>query len=248
MQRYFVPKENMTDTKVTITGEDVKHIARVMRMKIGDMIICSNSIQAARCKLEEITDNEVTANIVEWIEEQKELPVAVTIAQGLPKGDKLDYIIQKGTELGANSFWPFAAARSVVKWNAQKGQKKIERLEKIAKEAAEQSHRTQVPTVQLPTSFQDLLKESSHYDIKLIAYEESAKTGEKKNLAKTLNTVQSGQTILLVIGPEGGLSEHEVMALEEQGFVSCGLGPRILRTETAALYFLAAVSYHTELM
>jgi 16S rRNA (uracil1498-N3)-methyltransferase len=248
LQRYFVPKENMTDTKATITGEDVKHISRVMRMKIGDNIICSNSIQAARCELEDITDNEVTANIVEWIEEQKELPVTVTIAQGLPKGDKLDTIIQKGTELGAHSFLPFAAERSVVKWNAQKAQKKMERLEKIAKEAAEQSHRTRVPAVQLSTSFQGLLKESKHYDIKLIAYEESAKAGEKKNLAKTLSTAQTDQSILLVIGPEGGLSDYEVKTLEDQGFISCSLGPRILRTETAALYFLAAVSYHTELM
>ncbi|MFC3882976.1 16S rRNA (uracil(1498)-N(3))-methyltransferase [Bacillus songklensis] len=249
MQRYFVKNEQLNDNKVTIDSEDARHITRVMRMSEGDKVICCNEKgQSALCEIEDISGDEVNLRVVEWLDEAKELPVAVTIANGLPKGDKLELVIQKGTELGASAFIPFMAARSIVKWDSKKGAKKVERWSKIAKEAAEQAHRTKVPEVLEPASLRELVQKSEAYDYKIVAYEEEAKLGEKSNLASVLSNIKQDQSLLVVIGPEGGLSDNEVQSFKENGFVICGFGPRILRTETAPLYVLAAVSYHTELM
>ncbi|HHY72960.1 MAG TPA: 16S rRNA (uracil(1498)-N(3))-methyltransferase [Bacillus bacterium] len=249
MQRYFVKNEQIKDEIIKIAGEDAHHISRVMRMKTGDAVICcSEDGQVARCEIQEITDDLCFASIVEWIDENKELPVFVTIAQGLPKGDKVELIVQKGTEMGASSFLPFFASRSIVKWDEKKGRKKVERLEKIAKEAAEQSHRTRIPEIREPIDFKTLLKMSSQYKYKIVAYEEDAKHGEKKNLSSVLSKLTKNDSLLAVIGPEGGLTEEEIAKLLDNGFITCSLGQRILRTETAPLYLLAAVSYHTELL
>ncbi|MGA5692520.1 16S rRNA (uracil(1498)-N(3))-methyltransferase [Cytobacillus pseudoceanisediminis] len=248
MQRYFT--ENAVKENVfLIKGEDRHHIVKVMRMKEGDQIICVDQSQnSALCVIAEITDEHVAAEVVQWIEGSSELPANITIVSGLPKGDKLEWIIQKGTELGAHRFIPFTSARSVVKWDAKKSVKKAERWQKIAKEAAEQSHRTMVPEVFAPLDLKSLLKLSGDYSYKLIAFEEEAKQGEDSVLYKTLTSMNKGQSLMVVFGPEGGLSDNEVSLLQEAGFVACGLGPRILRTETAPLYLLSAVSYHFELM
>jgi 16S rRNA (uracil1498-N3)-methyltransferase len=249
MQRYFVKKEQMTDKVVHILGEDVKHISKVMRMDVGDEVICSdNHSRTVKCRLSNLSDKEIIADIIETLDPKTELPVKVTIAQGLPKGDKLDLIIQKGTELGAFAFLPFSAARSIVKWDQKKAGKKIERLEKIAKEAAEQSYRERIPEVLNVHSFTDLKQKISSYDVVILAYEESAKRGEQVQLAQQLASVTLGQKVLVIIGPEGGITEEELGQLTEQGAIACGFGPRILRTETASLYVLAAISYHFELM
>ncbi len=218
-------------------------------MKIGDEIYCvNNDQQMARCCIEKITENQIIAQVVQWIEEEIELPVSVTIVSGLPKGDKLEWIIQKGTELGAYQFIPFIATRSVVKWDDKKADKKLVRWNKIAKEAAEQSHRKRIPEVSAPIKLTSLVELGKNYDVKLIAYEEEAKSGETSILAQNLSSLEKGQSILVVFGPEGGLTDTEVSLLKENGFQTCGLGPRILRTETAPLYLLSAVSYHFELL
>lgn len=249
MQRYFVKNQQISENNIKITDEDAHHISRVMRMEPGETIICcSEAGEVARCEIQEITDDLCLVSIVEWIDENKELPVFVTIAQGLPKGDKLELIVQKGTELGASCFLPFFASRSIVKWDEKKGRKKVERLEKIAKEAAEQSHRTRVPEIKNPMDLKTLLKESSRYTYKIVAYEEDAKIGEKRNLASILSKLTINDSLLAVIGPEGGFTEEEISTLRENGFITCSLGQRILRTETAPLYLLAAVSYQTELL
>lgn len=250
MQRYFIESNQIDDSSITITGEDVHHIVRVMRMNVDDQLLCSCSEtrQTALCQIAEITNDLVEANIVEWIKAETEIPVRVTIANGLPKGDKLELVIQKGTELGAESFIPFNAARSIVKWDEKKGKKKVERWNKIAKEAAEQSHRSMVPNVEEPATLATLLEKSKAYTYKIVAYEESAKEGERAAFATTLQNMKHGESVLCVFGPEGGLTEKEIGKLVEHGFVPCALGPRILRTETAPLYALAAISYHFELM
>ncbi|CAM3814075.1 16S rRNA (uracil(1498)-N(3))-methyltransferase [Mesobacillus zeae] len=248
MQRYFA-KQGSEDGRFTISGDDARHIAKVMRMEKGDRIFCvSPDGRTALCEIENITGENVEAAVVKWEEGSSELPILITIASGLPKGDKLEYIIQKGTELGAFAFVPFIASRSVVKWDEKKAAKKTERLMKIAKEAAEQSHRSHVPDVASPTGLKELAEMAKSYSHKLVAYEEEAKRGEKSALAEVLGNMSSGQTLFTVFGPEGGLSEQEVSFLKEQGFRECSLGPRILRTETAPLYLLSAASYQTELM
>lgn len=246
MQRYFVDK--LENDLFYLSIEDRHHIVNVMRLKEGDQIICALAGKSAISTIVEITNDLVVAEVVKWEEDSVELPVKVAIASGLPKGDKLEWIIQKGTELGAFTFIPFAASRSVVKWDEKKAAKKVERWNKIAKEAAEQSHRQSIPEVVTPVSFKQLIELSKSYDYKLIAFEEDAKQGESSTLHSTLHSIQKGQSLLFVFGPEGGLTAEEVRLLKENGYQSCGLGPRILRTETAPLYALSAVSYQTELM
>lgn len=248
MQRYFVPSTGWVDeTHIQIVGDDLHHISRVMRMKSEDSIIaCHPNGLTAECQITEITNDFVKGEVVKWIDEQKELPVHITIAQGLPKGDKLDLIVQKGTELGAYRFIPFQADRSIVKWDSKKASKKIDRYQKIAKEASEQSHRSKIPEVTELFSFQSLLKASNEYDIKLFAYEDEAKKKDFFSLRRLVKAMNKGQHVLAVIGPEGGFSEQEVQELKESGFHSVRLGPRILRTETAPFYLLASISYEFE--
>lgn len=246
LQRYFV--RNIDDV-IEIQGDDYHHISRVMRMGIGDHILCCDQDgRTAEVKIASITDQAVIAHVVKWAQWSNEMPVSITIASGLPKGDKLELIIQKGTEMGATSFVPFIAARSIVKWDAKKGGKKVDRWSKIAKEAAEQSHRNKIPTVFEPLAFQDLIKHCVGYQHKVIAYEEDAKQGEKSKLVDTFKQAKTGDTMIIAFGPEGGFTDTEIMTLKENGFISCGLGPRILRTETAPLYTLAAASFYFELM
>lgn len=248
MQRYFV-NQPAKDNQFFLEGEDRHHILKVMRMQISDQIICVEPDgKTAICEIAEITDEQVVADVVQWKKDNSELPIFVTVASGLPKGDKLEWIIQKGTELGAYKFIPFAAARSIVKWDDKKAGKKVDRWQKIAKEAAEQSHRARMPEVAAPISFKALLESSKAFDYKLAAYEEESRNGETSLFSSTLQQMKKGESLLLVFGPEGGLSDEEAQLLSENDFALCGLGPRILRTETAPLYSLAAISYHFELL
>jgi len=247
VQRYFV--DLIAEEQFTLTGEDFHHIVNVMRFKVGDQIICTTSTgEGAICQIAEITDEQVVADVVQWEDRSTELPIRVTIASGLPKGDKLELIIQKGTELGAFSFLPFSAKRSIVKWDEKKAVKKVERWQKIAKEAAEQSHRRFIPNVHNPVNLSVLINLSQEFTYKLIAYEEVAKQGEGSVLAETLLQMKPGESLLVVFGPEGGLAVDEIEVLINNGFRACALGPRILRTETAPLYLLSALSYQFELL
>ncbi|XJZ26276.1 16S rRNA (uracil(1498)-N(3))-methyltransferase [Bacillota bacterium Lsc_1132] len=248
MQRYFVNKSS-SDERFYIGGEDRYHIRNVMRMQPGDLIICVDSEgKSAICKIADMTEEQIIAEVVERLDENTELPIRVTIASGLPKGDKLEWVVQKGTELGAHEFLPFAAARSVVKWDDKKAAKKVERWQKIAKEAAEQSHRAFLPEVINPVDFKTLLQISGKYDYKLAAFEEESRKGETSTFANVLKKMRKGESLLLLFGPEGGLTDEEIDRLKEKDFAICGLGPRILRTETAPLYMLSSISYHFELL
>lgn len=247
LQRYFVPARNWNKNEVIIKGDDVHHILRVMRYKEGDEIICNHSQgQAAICKIVFVSPDYIQTSVIEWLKESVELPIQVTIAQGLPKGDKFDLILQKGTELGAHSFIPFQAERSVVIWDEKKKDKKSKRFANIVKEASEQSHRNKIPEIKPAMSISALLKESTKYDVKLFAYEEEAKIENHQSFGSVVNTLKDKQSILVCIGPEGGFSQAEADILKEKGFIPVRLGPRILRTETAALYVLASISYHFE--
>ncbi|MCJ0930818.1 16S rRNA (uracil(1498)-N(3))-methyltransferase [Virgibacillus halodenitrificans] len=247
MQRYFVSETGWGTNEVTILGEDVHHINRVMRYKEGANIICNHPDgRAAICELLVITADSVQAEIKQWLNENVELPIQVTVAQGLPKGDKLELILQKGTELGAYAFIPFQAERSIVNWDKKKQEKKLIRFNKIVKEASEQSHRNQIPTIYSTITVERLIEESSKYDVKLYAYEEQAKVSDYKSFGTVLENVTITDKILICIGPEGGFSPIEAEKLNDNGFQAIRLGPRILRTETAALYALASISYHFE--
>lgn len=249
MQRYIIPPQNIQAHTCRLTGQDAHHIKRVMRFRLGDDIICSDGQgNSYKVKIEEISpDDEVVAHIVEVIDTATELPVEVSIVQALPKGDKMEWILQKGTELGARQFIPFYSKRTIVKYDHKKEKKKLERWRTVIKEAAEQAHRDMLPHLGDMCRLQDLSKIVA--DVKLVAYEEAAAGGDNTSpFVHALQKMKKGQSIAVIIGPEGGFDQAEIDELNASGFQTISLGKRILRTETAAQYILAAISFYFEQM
>lgn len=245
MQQYFV--NGRAENQVEITDKDtIKHMFNVMRLTEGDevVLVFDDGIK----RLVKVADSSAhTFDIVEELADNVEMPVQVTIASGFPKGDKLDMVTQKATELGVAGIWAFPADWSVVKWDGKKLAKKEEKLAKIALGAAEQSKRNRVPEVRLFETKQDFLAQLPSFDNIFIAYEETAKAGELSTLARELKEVQAGEKILFLFGPEGGISPRELEMFEAAGGIKVGLGPRIMRTETAPLYALSTVSFALEM-
>ena len=248
MQRYFINQVvQSVGEKISVLKEQEHHMVKVMRMNIEECCeVVDENEQLYIAKLTQVSPLELV--IEKHKEQQVELPIDVTIFVGLSKGDKLETIVQKATELGVHTIVPVEMKRNMVKWTKDKSQKKIERLQKIAQEAAEQSHRLHVPKVldlmTLKESFV-LAKQSTKA---LVAFEEVAKEGEAAVFVQTLTSLQKGDSIAFYFGPEGGFDIQEIDYLNRQEIHSCALGPRILRAETAPMYALAAVSYHFELL
>lgn len=247
MQRYFTA-DKITEETFLFQGEIFHHVKHVMRQKMGEnFLIVDGNSKTFLIEITALEDEFGEGLIKRQLHEEKELPVEITIACGFPKGDKLEFIAQKVTELGASQLVAFPAQSSVVKWDEKKRQKKTERLNKIMQEAAEQSHRQKMPEATLFKTFSAFITSFSQYDKILVAYEEESKQGEKKKLRSFLETVKPGEKVLAIFGPEGGLSPNEIGTFEEHLALIAALGPRILRAETAPLYFLAAASYALEL-
>ncbi|GGI43514.1 ribosomal RNA small subunit methyltransferase E [Paenibacillus marchantiophytorum] len=250
MQRYFLPPEqfHLTTQTVTIEGDDAHHLARVMRAEIGDKVICSNGVdREVLVRIAELDKGRVTAEIVEELTMDAEAAVQVWIAQSLPKGDKMEVIIQKGTEIGAARFLPFLSDRTIVQYDAKKEAKRSERWQKIAKEAAEQAHRNRVPQVESVHSWKQLLQRAKEADVAWICYEKEDGQQLRPAIQQALaqGKLGPGQQVVIAVGPEGGFTEQEIVQAEEAGFQSVSLGSRILRTETAAMVGLTCLFYET---
>lgn len=248
MQRYFVNQDAELNQRFFITDEnDVHHMTHVMRFTTEDEIIvtCHNQ-RVFRCQIVNIDGQGVEVYSSAELSNDTELPVHVTICSGLLKADKYEWLLQKSTELGATAFYPTQMERSVVKLSGAKVDKKVARWQKIVKEAAEQSYRLIVPEIAFQTRLTSVLQHSDDFDYILIAYEDAAKQGETEQLKAVVSKVAPGSRILFVFGPEGGLSEAEVASFGKRAH-TVGLGPRILRAETAPLYALSALSYALEL-
>ena len=246
MQHYFSSTPFSLTTSFPLPEETYRHIATVMRMQAGDQVELVHPDH--RCyviELEEVGSHRVTGHVVQEVTRPVELPVEVTITCGVPKKNKAEWIVQKGTELGATHFIFCDSQYAVAKWQASKRARKVERLRKIAQGAAEQSHRLLIPSVEYISGIDDVAAQK--YAVKLVAYEEEAKQGEVMRLAQQVQALVQNDTVNVVIGPEGGLAPAEVTTLQRAGYTAVGLGPRILRAETAPLYVLAALSYATEL-
>ena len=245
MQQYFI--KGSPQSPLVVTDKDTaKHMFSVMRLKEGDQVtlVFDDGVK----RLARVLDpSQQSLEILEELADNTELPVQVTIASGFPKGDKLEFITQKVTELGACAIWAFPADWSVAKWDGKKLAKKSEKLEKIAQGAAEQSKRNLIPEIRLFNKKADFLAALADFDRIIVAYEESAKAGETAALVSALSGLAAGAKVLFIFGPEGGLSPDEIAAFDQAGAVSAGLGPRILRAETAPLYALTAVSVLLEL-
>lgn len=252
MQRYFIEEETaQLNDQIEMDKDAYHHMINVMRMQIGDQVILVT--QTEQVFIGELVSHEgksAVLRLVELREENKEIPVDTTLFVGLPKGDKLDLIVQKATELGVRHIVPVAMRYSVTKWDQKKAGKKIDRLKKIAKEAAEQSHRTFVPTVEDLHSVSMVRNRVGEFDQVCVAYEEVAKSGEAALLAKTYASLKAKDRIAFITGPEGGIHPDEIVEFTDRfdHVHLCGLGPRILRTETAPLYLLSSLSFATELL
>lgn len=247
MQKFFVETNQIKEEKIEIIGEDVNHIANVLRLQKEDEIIICNkdeniSYQAGIIKIEK---DKVTCEIIEKIEETTESNIHVTIFQGLPKADKMEYIIQKSTELGVRKIIPVAMTRSIVKLNGKDAIKKIERWNKIAEVAAKQSKRDIIPEVGMIQGIHQVAEKINEFDIFLIAYE-NEKEVTLKSVLRTIKLEQNNVKIGIVIGPEGGIEPKEVEELQEKGAQIITLGNRILRTETASLCILSNIMYELE--
>lgn len=262
MQRYFVPPEQFAEASVTITGDDAHHITRVMRGRVGDVVICSDGeSREAKVEITAIGQGSVEASIVEMIPMTQEAAVDVWIAQSLPKGDKLETVIQKCTEIGASRFVPFISERTVVQYDDKKEAKRLDRWNKIAKEAAEQAHRNRVPRVDASVSWKRLLELIPEVDAAYFCYEKQStqqfrellglvfagngQTEDKSADPGATTKAERRKKLLLIVGPEGGFTENEALQAEAAGAKAVGLGKRILRTETAAMVGLTCILYES---
>lgn len=245
MARFFVKKENITDNQITISGSDAFHIARALRMAVGDeLTVCDEDGTEYLTKLARIRDDECIAEIISEKVGSTESPVDITLFMAYPKGDKLETVVQKSVELGASHIVPFESSRCIKRPSADKADKINDRLSRIAEEAAKQCGRSKLPDVTKMIKFTELLEKITDFDLALFCYEGKG----AESLRKTLESYgkDSGK-IAVIIGSEGGFSKEEAESIIEKGAKCVNLGPRILRCETAPDYCLAAISYHFEL-
>ena len=244
MYRFFVEPNQIGEESIVIVGKDVNHIKNVLRMKIGETILISDgSDKEYICSVEKIADDEITAKIEDINGETRELPIKVTLFQALPKGDKMETIIQKMVELGAYQIVPMSTKRSVVKLDAKKAVNKVKRWNAIAESAAKQSGRMMVPQVHSVLTMKEAFAYAKGFDVNLIPYELAEGMKETKAI---LEQVKPGMRVGIFIGPEGGFEEAEVELAKEAGFQAITLGRRILRTETAGMTVLSILMYQLE--
>jgi len=242
MHRFYVETPiQEANCMITLSAEESAHAARVLRLRVGEEVRLLDGENLWEAVLESVDPKETTAKVTALCP-SPEAPAQAVLFQGLPKADKLELIAQKGTELGMWELWPVEMERSVAKADkADKADKKRERLSRIALEAAKQSGRAHVPEVASTISFAKALDKLSDFDLVLVAWEEEHSLPMSQAVEK--HTVEHGapKRVVIVIGPEGGISQREWEQLREHGAVSVTLGRRILRTETAGLCALSVL-------
>lgn len=244
MYHFFVPPEQIGEELIRIAGPDVNHIRNVLRMRPGEKICVSDGQEASYyCIIDQITPEQVTARVTERTVESRELPAQIWLFQGLPKGDKMELIIQKAVELGVYAIVPVGMKRSVVKLDGKKAAAKQKRWESISESAAKQSGRQTVPRIADVTDLKGALAQAADLEQKLLPYENE--TGMEGARA-AIGNCRAGDRIGVLIGPEGGFDPEEVALAQAAGFTSISLGRRILRTETAGLCMLSLLMFHLE--
>ena len=244
MYHFFVTPEQVMATEIQIEGSDVNHIKNVLRMKIGEELqISDGNNKKYLCEIASMTSDEVCLQIKEELVSDTELPSKIYLFQGLPKSDKMELIVQKAVELGAYEIIPVITKRAVVKLDEKKASKKVERWNSIAEGGAKQSGRNVIPKVTDVMTWKQAMEYAKALDIVLIPYELAEGMEETRDI---INSIQSGQSVGIFIGPEGGFETSEVESAMEYGAKPITLGKRILRTETAGLTTLSILMYHLE--
>lgn len=244
MPRFFVSKDDIENSTVRISGDDARHISRSLRMAEGDAVTVSdNSGVEYTATLIKIRDEECLCEIISENPSQSESPVDITLFMAYPKGDKLEMIIQKATELGVRKIVPFESSRCIKRPREDKIDRQTARLSRIAEEACKQCGRSRLVEVSSPISFEEMLREAISSDVSLFCYE-----GERERSLKDILSSNAGyKKISVIVGSEGGFSEEEALRALRAGCLPISLGKRILRCETAPLFVLSAISYELEL-
>ncbi len=241
MPKFFVDKNNIGEKNIEITGDDAKHISTVLRAKVDEeIIICDGYGTDYLCRLIGINKKQVLAEIIKKYENKNEPELKITLYQGLPKGDKMELVIQKCVEIGVDRIVPVITDNTVVKIG-DKAEKKNLRWNKIAESAAKQCGRGKIPHVDKILSFKDAVKASKNLDNAIIPYENEKDVSIREFVKSFI-----GKSIGIFIGPEGGFSENEIKLCGENGITSVSLGKRILRTETAGLVTSVILLYELE--
>lgn len=247
MPRFFVRQDQIFDDSINILGEDAHHIARSLRMAVGDsMIVCDMRGNEYDCEITDFKgDTEVSVKILEKRHSENESPVYIRLFQALPKGDKLETIIQKSVECGVSEIIPFESERCVVRIRQDAEDRKTERRNRIASEAAKQCGRSILPVVRKSVGFSEMLSLAEESEVILFCYEGD----ETEPIGSILGKLSENmpKSISVIIGSEGGFSISEMQKAKEKGMSMTGLGKRILRTETASCFVLACISFVCEL-
>ena len=244
MFNFFVNETDKHGDRYYIVGSDFNHIANVLRMKPGEVLLVSCGGKSDLCEIEEFETNCVVVKITQKNFQDTSLPIKMHLLQGLPKSDKMELIIQKAVELGVEEITPVEMNRCVVKLDDKKKKSKTARWQSIAESAAKQSKRTIIPEVHDAITINQLKNCYSDFDILLVPYE--SKNGMQ--YTKTaLEKITSGMTVGILIGPEGGFDESEIRAVTDMGAHVISLGKRILRTETAAITALSMCMLYAEM-
>lgn len=246
MQRFFVEPCQIDEAGLCIhvVGSDVNHMKNVLRMKAGEEVWISDGAEKEyHCEIMGFENEEAVLKILETTESEYELPNKIYLFQGLPKGDKMELIIQKAVELGVYEIIPVEMKRCVVKLDAKKADKKIARWQQISESAAKQSKRMLIPEVHSVMTYKEALKYASELDITLVPYELAKGMKETREI---IGEIKPGQSIGIFIGPEGGFEEEEIEFALETGAKPITLGKRILRTETAGLTILSVLMFQLE--
>ena len=244
MQHFFVIPEQVGETEIYVTGQDVNHMKNVLRMKIGEQVeISDGNNKKYLCEVSAYEEEQAVLRILEIKEADTELKSRLYLFQGLPKNDKMELIVQKAVELGAYEVIPDSMKRCVVKLDAKKAAKKVERWNSISESAAKQAGRSIIPKVSDVVSYREALERAEQLDVVLVPYELEEGMAETKKL---LHQIQPGQSVGIFIGPEGGFEREEVEQAIEAGAHSVTLGRRILRTETAGFTMLSILMFELE--
>jgi len=245
--KFFVKTNQIEEKKIIILNDDVNHIKNVLRLNILDNIeVCNKDTgDNYNCQISNISNNQIECEIINKIDSITEGNVKIDVYQGLPKFDKMEFIIQKGTELGVTNFIPVKFNRCIVKIDKKDEEKKLSRWQKISEVASKQSGRDIIPNIEKIVGVKDICDIINKYDIVLLAYEQEKDNYIKNELEKIKNTKMSFN-IAIVIGPEGGIEEKEVEILKNAGAKVISLGKRILRTETVCMQMVSIIMYELE--
>ena len=251
MPRFFVRQEQIENNMIMLRGDDAHHIARSLRMAVGEQItVCDMQANEYECVITGFDDDaKVFARVTSVSHADTEMPCKVHLFQALSKGDKLDTVIQKSVECGVYRIIPFESERCVVKIKDGAEERKTERRRRISAEAAKQCGRSLIPCVEDTVSFEKMLDMASDCDIGLFCYEGDGTIPLGKIVGEILVPNENGEypSVAVIIGSEGGFSQREADMAKDRGMHAVGLGKRILRTETAPIFVLSALAYETEL-